>query len=116
MQGPELYLKEMGATLFDVVHPDQPAMIDAGHRAFVNYEVYYFSSPEALREFVSAPWKYTGKVTDPISMDRFQPTAESPHRSFGGRLFFLQSADHATTFDSDSTTYGVPRPAMRSKS
>ena len=107
---------EMGATLADVVHPEVPAVIDVNHRAFVNYEVYYFSSAEALREFVSAPWKYTGRVTDPISTERFQPTAESPHRSFGGRLFFLQSTEHAAAFDSDPRTYGVPRPTMRSKS
>jgi len=116
VQGPDPYLKEMGATLSCVVHPDQPAVIDANHRALVNHEVYYFSSAEALRAFVSAPWTYTGRVTDPVSLERFQPAADSPRRSFGGRLFLLESQEHAATFDSDPRTYGVPRPMMRSKS
>ena len=113
MQGPERYLREMGVSLTCAVHPEQPAILDAGHRAYVNHEIYYFGSVEALQAFVSEPWKYTGTVTDPVTMARFQPTPESARRSYGGRLFFLQSAESAVTFDGDPATYGVPRPMMR---
>lgn len=105
----------MAATFPCAVYPDQPAIVDAGHRAFVNHEVYYFGSGEALTAFVAGPWKYTGRVTDPVSLDRFEPTPETMVRSHGGRLFYLASAANAATFDSDPATYGIPRPMMRVK-
>lgn len=105
----------MGADLACAVDPTRKATIDASHRAFVNHEVYYVSDDEALREFVTAPYRYSGQVTDPISLERFQPSATSPVRSFGGRLFYFQSNETATKFDSDPRMYGVPRPTMHSK-
>jgi YHS domain-containing protein len=102
----------MGISLPCAVHPDQSAILDAEHRALVNYEAYYFGSSEAQEAFVAEPWKYTGKVTDPVSRERFVPTAESPVRTYGGRIFFLQSAETATTFDNDPPRFGVPRPTM----
>ncbi|HEX5133664.1 MAG TPA: hypothetical protein VFX92_14410 [Candidatus Krumholzibacteria bacterium] len=106
----------MGATFPCAVHPAQAAIIDATHRAFVNYEVYYFSSEEALLTFAAEPWSYTGKVTDPVTRARFQPSAASPRRTLGGRLFYFENDANATTFDSDPSTYGIPRPTMHEKS
>lgn len=94
------------------VNRAQPAIIDMDHRAFVNHEVYYVSSREALVSFVAEPWRYTGKVTDPVSLERFIPTRDSPQRSYGGRLFFLRSAETAAAFDREPMTYGIPRPMM----
>jgi YHS domain-containing protein len=116
VQGPERYLSDMGATFSCVVHPDQPAIIDARHRAFVNYEVYYFGSDEALLAFVAEPWKYTGRVTDPVTRERFVPTADTPRRSFGGRLMYLMTEENAAMFDRDPATYATPHPTMQVKS
>lgn len=105
----------MGADLPCAVDPSRKATIDAGHRAFVNHEVYYVSDNDALRAFVAEPYRYTGKVTDPVSLERFQPSATSPIRSFGGRLFYFLSNETATKFDTDARMYGTPRPTMHSK-
>ena len=105
----------MGASLRCAVDPEQPALLDSAHRALVNQEVYYFGSSEALQAFVREPWKFTGRVTDPVSLERFVPTEQSTRRSFGGRLFFFQSAATAATFDTNPSTYGVPRSTMHAK-
>lgn len=115
MQGPDQYLKDMAVSLSCAVHPEQPAILDAGHRAFVNHEVYYFGSDEALQAFVSEPWKYTGRVTDPVSLERFVPTSDSIRRSHGGRLFYLKTAQTAQIFDGDVAMYGIPKPMMQAK-
>jgi YHS domain-containing protein len=115
VQGPDPYLHDMEATFPCAVNPDQPAIIDASHRAFVNHEVYYFGSDDALRAFVEEPWRYAGRVTDPVSLERFAPTRDSLRRSHGGRLFFLASAANAAAFDAEPATYGVPRPMMHAK-
>jgi YHS domain-containing protein len=106
----------MGATLPCAVHPEQPAILDPAHRALVNHEVYYVGSEEAVAEFTAAPWRYTGRVTDPVSLNRFVPTEASPYRTHEGRLFYFESVQTTATFDSDPATYGVPKPMMRAKS
>lgn len=105
----------MAASFPCAVHPDQPAILDASHRAFVNHEVYYFGSDEALQAFVAEPWKYTGRVTDPVTFERFAPTAASPHRSHGGRLFYFKAPETLAMFEADPATHGVPRPMMQAK-
>ena len=115
MQGPEPYLNDLGISLSCVVDPSRPALLDASHRAFVNYEAYYFADDAAMKAFVAEPYRYSGKVTDPVSMTRFSPTAESPTRSFGGRLFYFSSDETAATFDTDQPKYGNLMPGMREK-
>lgn len=115
MQGPEKYLNELGVRIPCAVDPARPAILDAAHRAFVNYEVYFFSNDANMNKFIAAPYKYTGRVTDPVTRERFVPTADSPRRSYGGRLFYFASAQTATTFDADQMKYGNLMPGMREK-
>lgn len=115
MQGPERYLVDLGIQLPCAVDPSRPAVLDVAHRALVNYEAYFFADGAALKTFVAAPYKFTGRVTDPVSQERFLPTEASPTRSHGGRLFFFASSANAATFDGDPATYGTPRPMMKEK-
>ena len=115
MKGPDQYLNELGITLPCAVDSSRTAIIDASHRAFVNYEAYYFSDDAAMKVFIVEPYRYTGKVTDPVSIARFIPTADSPTRSFGGRLFYFISNETAATFDTNQAMYGNPMPGMREK-
>ncbi len=84
MQGPEIWLKQLGISVACVVDPNQPAILDVACRVFVNYEAYYLSSAEATGKFNQAPWRYTGLVTDPVTHQRFQPTSKSPSRTYEG--------------------------------
>jgi YHS domain-containing protein len=115
VQGPEQYLNEMGVSLPCAVNPSKTAILDATHRAFVNYEAYFVSDDAAMKAFVAAPYRYTGKVTDPVTRDRFIPTAESPVRSYSGRLFYFLSEETARTFDGNQAKYGTLMPGMREK-
>ena len=115
MQGPEQYLNELGIELSCAVDSTRPAIIDSAHRALVNSEAYFVADDAALKAFVENPYRYTGKVTDPVSRSRFVPTAQSPLRSHGGRLFYFASGETAAKFDSDPTRYGTPMPAMHAK-
>lgn len=115
MQGPEKYLKELGIAIPCIVDPTRPAMLDSAHRAFVNYETYYFCDDASMSKFVAAPYRYTCKVTDPVSRNRFVPIAESPTRSFGGRLFYFVSEKTADAFDKNVIKYGNLMPGMLEK-
>jgi YHS domain-containing protein len=113
VQGPEKYLNELGASIPCVVNPSRNAVLDSAHRAFVNYEAYYFCDEASMAKFVGEPYRYTGKVTDPVTRERFVPTAGSPNRSYGGRLFYFISTETVATFDADQTRYGTLMPGMR---
>lgn len=102
-------------TLSCAVDPSRPAVIDASHRALVNHEAYFVSDDAAMRAFAAEPYRYTGKVTDPVSLERFIPTSESPQRSYGPRLFFFSSDETAAAFDKDIAKYSIPMPGMRER-
>lgn len=96
---PEKYLKGLDIRFKCAVSQDADAVLKAGSRAFVNKEAYYFASAENLREFVKAPFRYSGRVSDPVSGERFQPTADSPRRNRGGRAFYFIGEATASEFD-----------------
>lgn len=115
MQGPERFLTDLGVTLPCAVDPSKQAVFDTAHRVLVNHEAYFVSSGEALLTFVAEPYKFSGKVTDPVSLVRFQPNDLSPRRSHGGRLFFFETNQTAAAFDGNLEMYGIPRPMMKEK-
>ncbi len=108
MQGPEIWLNQLGITLACVVDPTRNAVLDADHRVFVNYETYYLSDEQAVQTFKAEPWRYTGMVTDPVSKARFQPAGDSPRAVHQGRVFYFASADNAKTFALDPAAQATP--------
>ncbi len=108
MQGPEIWLNQLGVTVACVVDPTANAILDEAHRVFVNYEAYYLSSAKARETFGDEPWRYSGLLTDPVSRERFQPDAASPSSEHEGRRFYFSSAANAQTFDQDPATYATP--------
>jgi len=113
MKGPEKYLRSLNIAVKCAVDPNTDAVLSAGSRAFVNYEVYYFSSPTGLREFIKEPYKYTGEITDPVSTERFQPSEASPRRNRGGRAFYFSSQQNARAFDNKPTEFDPPIVEMK---
>jgi len=108
VQGPEIWLNQLGVNVACVVEPAQQGILDEAHRVFVNYEAYYLSSDQAQQKFAQTPWRFTGLVTDPVSRERFQPTGKSPSTAHDGRLFYFSSADSANRFAADPAAYATP--------
>ncbi len=109
MQGPEIWLKQLGIALKCVVDPSRDAVLDPAHRVFVNWETYYLCDDAALAAFRAAPWRYAGMVTDPVSRERFRPDGTSPTAAHGGRLFYFAADEHARTFAADPAAHATPQ-------
>jgi YHS domain-containing protein len=107
VKGPEPYLNDLGIAVACAVHPDREAVIDAAHRVFVNYETFYLSDAATRARFEAAPHEYAGKLTDPVSRARFIPSAGSPRREVGERVFLFASAETAARFDEDPERYAT---------
>lgn len=112
VQGPEQYLKDLGISMACVVEQEVPAILDADHRVFLNYESYYFSSGDARQQFLGAPHTYAGRITDVVTRERFVATAESPRREHDGRLFLFSTTATAARFDEAPDDYATPMLAM----
>lgn len=108
VQGPEIWLNQLGIEVPCVVDPARMATLDEAHRVFVNYETYYLADAAALASFGQAPWQYCGLLTDPVSGERFQPTAESPRHDHGNRQFYFASKGNFDTFVGDPAAYATP--------
>jgi YHS domain-containing protein len=112
VQGPDTYLRDMGISLECAVYPERPAKIDADHRAFVNWEAYYFSDAQARAEFAAAPYRFATRLTDPVTHQRFVATDASPRRDYGERVYYFGSDQTAARFDADPDAYATPLPGM----
>jgi YHS domain-containing protein len=115
VQGPEPYLNDFHIQLPCAVDSTAMAILDSAHRAFVNHEVYYFSSESTRQQFEARPFEFTGKVTDPVSLSRFQPVESSPARTAAGRLFYFDSEETVAAFDRDPANYSTPKPSMQAE-
>lgn len=97
MQDPQIQLGELGIAIPDLIDPKRPAILDAAHRSFVNYETYFFADEGDKKRFDADPTGSCGIVTDPISKRRFRPASDAPRTLFDGRAYlFLTEEDKAT--------------------
>lgn len=108
MQDPEIYLKEQQLTVQDPLDPSRAALVDAAHRSFVNYEIFYFADDESKRRFDATPRRWCGALTDPVTRERFVPGDDSPRRDREGRAFFFASKTSAESFDAMPDMYVLP--------
>lgn len=108
MQGPENYLKAQNMTLPSAVDPSRTAVLDANHRVFVNYEVYFFADQELKATFLKDPTAFTGELTNPVTMQRFLPSSNALRAEHAGRLFLFPDAASAQTFEAEPDRFALP--------
>jgi YHS domain-containing protein len=107
VKDPERYLKEQSIEIPCVVHPRSRARLDPAHRAFVNYEIFYFSTPYSRTAFLRNPLPYCGWLTDPVSGVRFRPNASSPRMLLRGRPYYFASESTRTAFKAMPDSFAV---------
>lgn len=105
----------MKASLRCPVNPKQAARFENELRSYVNYEAYFFSEAKAKKKFEQQPWKWCGRVTDPITRERFVPAKKSPQTAYGGRPYFFRSDSTRAVFLADAERYAKPRPMAQMK-
>jgi YHS domain-containing protein len=112
VKDPEQYLRQLGVKLTCPVRSGTPAVLGADTRAWVNHEIYFFSSAEARQSFERHPLRYCGKLTDPVTGARFVPSKTSPRFDYGGHPFFFPGAASLAAFKSDPARYATPTRTM----
>ena len=95
------------------VEGNRNAVIDSDHRAYVNYEVYFFSGIRQKQRFQENPLDYCGPVTDPVSRQRFIPTRKSPRLDVDGRPFYFLSDSTMAIFQAHADSLAWPDYKMK---
>ena len=115
MQDPETYLNQLGVGLFGAVDEDASAVLDSEHRSYVNWEVFFFSSPSRREQFEADPLAYCGVLTDPVTKTRFRPDKDSPKIDYDGRPYYFASAASMESFKAMPAALAQPSLEMRKK-
>ncbi len=95
-----------------MVDDSREAIIDADHKAYVNYEIYFFADAKNRERFVKNPLKYCGIITDPVSRERFVPTRKSPALDHDGKPFYFMSDSTMALFEAHSDSLAWPNYKM----
>lgn len=117
MQDPETYLLAREIPVHSYFDVTRDAILDAEHRARVNYELYFFADAAERQRFLEDPRRHCGLVTDPVTHARFRPDPVSPRIDHAGQPFFFESDASRMVFASMPDSFALPRftmPTMQS--
>jgi YHS domain-containing protein len=101
-------LQELGIAVPDALDARKPAVLDAAHRSFVDYETFFFANEDDKRRFDADPTASCGILTDPVSKDRFRPGSDSPRGSFDGRAYVFFSEANKLAFEKTPEAFARP--------
>ncbi len=99
----------MQRALWDPVDPTQVGSLADSLHWRVNGEVYRFASERNLRRFMEAPELWCGLLRDPVTGERFWPSAHSPEAFWVGGPYFFASDSTKRKFVDDPKRYEVVR-------
>ncbi len=102
-----MYLSTRQIEVPCIMNPDRAAVLDADHRAMINYEIYFFSDLDARKRFMKDPLWYCGVLTDPVDRARFRPTEKSPRTEYNGRRYFFSSDSTRAAFRAMPDSFAV---------
>ena len=109
MKGPEPYLKALQIEVRDVVRPGRAAVLDSSLRVFVGHDLFYFAEAAARERFVKEPLRWCRRLTDPVTLRRFQPTSRSPRLEYRGRPYWFASESTFAGFRATPDSFAVRR-------
>ena len=113
-EDPSPFLVALGIGLGDFLDPSLPAVLDRGHMARINHEVFFFATPERRDAFQTDPLGACGVLRDPVSLVRFRPAADAPRAEHGGQLYCFSADSTLALFRADPDSFAVPRYGMLS--
>jgi YHS domain-containing protein len=102
-------LFHMRRALWDPVDPSEVGSLADSLHCRVNGEVYRFASERNRRRFEAAPELWCGLLRDPVSGERFWPSARSPQAWWVGGPYFFASDSNTARFVADPKKYQVVR-------
>jgi YHS domain-containing protein len=112
VQDPERLLKGLNLSFDSIVDPKRTAVLERKTRAILGHDLFFFADEVETKRFLAEPFRWCGKLTDPVSGVRFVPGAASPKSVFEGRTYYFASAATKKNFDAMPAKYKNPVRSM----
>jgi len=106
---PDWALYHLQRALWDPVDPTRVGSLVDSLQYRVNGEVYRFASGRTLRRFIDTPTRWCGLLRDPVTGNRFHPTARSPQAFWVTGPYFFQNDSTKARFVADPHRYEIIR-------
>ena len=107
MKGPERYLIAQEIEVRDPVHPRRRAAVDSTRRVFIGHDLFYFADAGSQARFERDPLRWCKRLTDPVTLKRFQPTRSSPHVTHMGRRYWFASDSTRLAFQARPDSFAL---------
>lgn len=78
----------------------------------LGHDLFFFADEAEKKAFLADPFRWCGKLTDPVSGVRFVPGAKSPTSVLEGRTYYFASKATKKTFDAKPAMYKNPVRSM----
>ena len=99
----------LGIDVRDHLTPRRPAKLDSTLRVFVGHDIFYFADGASRSSFLKEPLRYCRRLTDPVTLRRFRPTARSPRLDYRGRPYWFANDSTFTAFRATPDSFAVRR-------
>jgi len=107
VKGPEPYLKIQAIDVRDAIDPHRPAEVDSTRRVFIGHDLFYFADAASQARFEKQPLRWCKRLTDPVTLKRFKPTARSPHLTHMGRRYWFASDSTLMAFQAAPDSFSL---------
>ena len=78
----------------------------------LGHDIFYFADDAERKRFLDTPFRFCGKLTDPVSGARFLPSASSPKFEYEGRTYYFATKQTRKTFVAKPAMYKNPVRTM----
>lgn len=107
MKGPEQFMKALRIEVPCVVSKGRPAVVDTTMRTYVGHDVFYFSGLKERDRFREAPLRFVRRLTDPVTLKRFEPSRKSPRLVRDGRPYYFADDSTRAVFASMPDSFAI---------
>lgn len=107
MKGPEPFLKAQAIDVRDAIDPSRPAVLDSTRRVFIGHDLFFFADAASRVTFEKNPLRWTKRLTDPVTLKRFRPTARSARFTHRGRRYWFASDSTRMVFRAMPDSFAV---------
>ena len=102
----------MNLSFDSIVDPKRSAVLEPELRVILGHDLFFVADEAEKKQFLAEPFRWCGKLTDPVSGVRFVPSAKSPKSVHEGRTYYFATKQTKKTFDAMPAMYKNPVRTM----
>ena len=100
-------MKALGIEVPCLVNPHHTAVVDSSMRLVIGHDLFYFAGRRERERFLKDPLRYCRRLTDPVTLRRFEPRRTSPKLEYHGRTYYFAADSTFAMFRAAPDSFAV---------